>query len=105
MANNIVTNLDSEVESTQMSLLGQGVVGKTRVKGFLEIWQQQALRDADIGWNDNRLLETYELLEAKFTRALVIQLKCVRLLMEAYEALYRDDRSPRSGVEFFLDVY
>jgi hypothetical protein len=104
LANAIINDREDDLEYTRLRILGKGAVGKTRVKGFLEIWQQQALRDADIGWNANRLVEVYEMLEAKFTRALLIQLKSVRLQMEAHEALHRDKPSEPGAIDFFVDT-
>jgi hypothetical protein len=103
-ANAIVNDREDDLDYTRRRILGKAAVGTTRVKGFMEIWQQQALRDADLGWNDNRLVEVYEMLEAKFTRALLIQLKSVRLQMEAHEALHRDKPSKPGGVDFFVDT-
>ncbi|HYH85624.1 MAG TPA: hypothetical protein VEX60_09075 [Pyrinomonadaceae bacterium] len=103
-SNAIVNDREDDLEYTRVRLLGKPAVGTTRVKGFMEIWQQQALRDADLGWNANRLIEVYEMLEAKFTRALLIQLKSVRLQMEAHEALHRDKTSKPGGVDFFVDT-
>ncbi len=106
LANNIVSSLRPHIANTRMSFLGENVgAGKERVQGFLEIWQQQALRDADLGWDAQRLTDIYVLLESKFTRALLIQVKCARLLMEAYETLHREDDSEQSGVDYLVDEY
>lgn len=102
-ANAIVNDREDDLAYTRVRILGKPAVGQTRVKGFMEIWLQQALRDADLGWNANRLVEVYEMLEAKFTRALLIQLKSVRLQMEAHEALHRDKPSEKGAVDFFVD--
>jgi hypothetical protein len=104
-ANGILKARENDVKNTRRRMLGEAVTGQTRVKGFMEIWQQQALRDADLGWNANRLIEVYEMLEAKFTRALLIQLKSVRLQMEAHEALHRDNQSKKGAVDFFVEKY
>ncbi|HJQ32303.1 MAG TPA: hypothetical protein VJ866_08995 [Pyrinomonadaceae bacterium] len=104
-ANGILKARENDVKNTRRRMLGEAVTSQTRVKGFIEIWQQQALRDADLGWNANRLIEVYEMLEAKFTRALLIQLKSVRLQMEAHEALHRADPSKKGAVDFFVDKY
>lgn len=104
-ANGILKARENDVKNTRRRMLGEAVTGQTRVKGFMEIWQQQALRDADLGWNANRLIEVYEMLEAKFTRALLIQLKSVRLQMEAHEALHRDNPSKKGAVDFFVEKY
>jgi hypothetical protein len=104
-ANALLKARENDVKYTRMRMLGGDVTGKTRVKGFMEIWPQQALRDADLGWNADRLIEVYEMLEAKFTRALLIQLKSVRLQMEAYEALHRDNPSKKGAVDFFVEKY
>jgi hypothetical protein len=106
LANNIVSSLRPQVANTRMSFMGENVgAGNERVQGFLEIWRQQALRDADMGWDPQRLANIYVLLESKFTRALLIQVKCVRLLMEAYETLHREDPAVRSRLDFFANVY
>ena len=34
-------------------------VGSKRVRGFFEVWHQQALREADQGWRGERLSEIY----------------------------------------------
>jgi hypothetical protein len=104
LARNIVTKLKPEVANTRDSFHG-GIVEDVSVRGFLEIWQVQALRDADHGWNGERLARIYGLLETKFTRAMLIQLRCARLLMEAYEALHADDLSQQSGVDYFVDKF
>jgi hypothetical protein len=106
LANNIKSNVKAHVANTRMALLGDDVgAGSERVRGFLEIWKQQALRDADLGWKGKRLGEIYSLLESKFTRALLIQVKCVRLLMEAYEATHREGSSKKGAVDYFVDEY
>ena len=106
LANNIVSSLRPHVANTRMAFLGESVgAGKERVQGFLEIWQQQALRDADLGWDAQRLTDIYVILESKFTRAFLIQVKCVRLLMEAYETLHREDPTEQSGLDFLIDDY
>jgi hypothetical protein len=104
LANSIVTTLRPQVKNTRDSFHG-AVVEDVFVRGFLEIWQVMALRDADHGWNGERLARIYGLLESKFTRALLIQVKCARLLMEAYEALHGDDPSEQSGVDYFVDDF
>jgi len=102
LSNSIVTNVRSGVLNTRTRLLGEDVgTGKERVRGFLEIWREQALRDADMGWDSERLAKIYSLLEAKFTRALLIQLKAVRLLMEAYETLHTEDPSERDALDYY----
>lgn len=106
LANNIVSSLKPQVANTRMWFTGESVgAGNERVQGFFDIWRQQALRDADMGWDPQRLANIYVLLESKFTRALLIQVKCVRLLMEAYETLHRDDPAEKSRLDFFADVY
>src|SRR5215212_6324890 len=83
LAANIISKLRSQVTNTRTRLLGADVgAGNERVRGFIEVWREQALRDADAGWDGERLSKIYGLLESKFTRALLIQLKCVRLVME-----------------------
>lgn len=104
LARRIVSTLRPEVLNTRDAFHG-GAVEDVSLRGFLEIWQGQALRDADQGWNGERLAKTYTLLEAKFTHALLIQVKCVRLMMEAYEALHADDPAQSSGVDYFVDKF
>jgi uncharacterized protein YoxC len=106
LANNIISKLRSQVTNTQTRLLGKDVgAGDERVRGFIEVWREQALRDTDAGWNGERLAKIYGLLESKFTRALLIQLKCVRLLMEAYETLHAEGDSPQDALTFYADTY
>jgi hypothetical protein len=106
LANNIVTSLLSQVTNTRAHMLGEDVgAGEERVRGFIELWRAQALRDADAGWDGDRLTKIYSLLEAKFTRALLIQLKCVRLLMEAYETLHAEDDSEQDAIDFYSKTY
>jgi hypothetical protein len=106
IAFNIVSNLGSQVTNTKARMLGDDVgAGDERVRGFIEIWREQALRDADKGWDGERLAKIYGLLESKFTRALLIQLKCVRLLMEAYETQYVDGDSREDALTFYSGTY
>lgn len=105
LSRNIKSTLKPQVMNIKNCFHGGDVVGDLRTKGFLEIWQWQALRDADKGWDDKRLAEIYGLLEAKFTRVLLIQIRCLRLLIEAYEALHADDSGQKSGVDYFVDVF
>jgi uncharacterized protein YoxC len=106
LANNIITSLLSEVTNSRAHMLGEDVgAGAERVRGFIELWRAQALRDADAGWDGDRLTKIYSLLEAKFTRALLIQLKCVRLLMEAYETLHAEDDSEQDAIDYYSNSY
>jgi len=106
LANTILTNVEPHVTNTRDWLLGENVgAGEERVRGFLEIWREQALRDADMGWDKDRLAKIYELLEAKFTRALLIQLKAVRLLMEAYETLHAEGRSEEDALAYYSQTF
>src|SRR6185436_10967512 len=93
-----------EVKNTSDWFHG-GAVEDVNIRGFLDIWQAQALRGADKGWDGDRLAKIYGVLEAKFTRALLIQVRCVRLLMEAYDALHADDSAQQSGVDYFVDTF
>jgi hypothetical protein len=106
IARDIVSSLSPKVMDSRLALLGESVgTGDERVRGFLEIWREQALRDADMGWDGERLASIYSLLEAKFTRALLIQVKCVRLLMEAYEALQREGEEEMGGLDYLVNGY
>jgi regulator of replication initiation timing len=104
LSRNIILTLDAEVKNMSDWFHG-GAVEDVNLRGFLDIWQAQALRGADKGWDGERLASIYGLLEAKFTRALLIQVKCVRLLMEAYEAVHLDDPAQQSGVDYFVDTF
>ena len=97
----------ANVTNARLHMLGEdvGAGGRERVRGLLEIWKQQALREADLGWSGARLLEIYSLLEAKFTRALLIQVKCARLLMEAHQTKHLDDPAHRSAADYFADKF
>ena len=92
IAQAIVTNLDAEVDKARTRFLG-GQIGAKRVKGFLYVWRNQALREADMGWDNQRLAKIYNVLESKFTRALLTQLRCVRLMMEAQQTLFVEKKS------------
>jgi chaperonin cofactor prefoldin len=106
LANNIISGLQPQIANTRARLLGEDVgAGKERVRGFLEIWREQALRDADMGWDGDRLAKIYDLLESKFTRALLIQLKCVRLLMEAYETQHAEGASEQDALDYYSQVF
>ncbi|HJQ22938.1 MAG TPA: hypothetical protein VKA60_03405 [Blastocatellia bacterium] len=108
LANTILSSpVVANIANTRLALLGDDVGGggRERVRGLLEIWKQQALREADLGWSGNRLIEIYSLLEAKFTRALLIQLKCARLLMEAHQTRHLDDDSHKSATDYFADQF
>lgn len=102
LSDNIVTAVQPHVVNTRTWLLGEDVgAGDERVRGFIEIWREQALRDADMGWDGDRLTKIYGLLAAKFTRALLIQLKAVRLLMEAYETLHTEEPSEPDALDYY----
>lgn len=102
----LASDVAAHVANTKLAFMGDTVgAGNQRVRGFLEIWQQQALREADLGWRGDRLQQIYDVLEAKFTRALLIQVKCGRLLMEAYEAQHKHDPSHKSAVDYFADSF
>jgi hypothetical protein len=102
LSDNIITSVQPHVANTRTRLLGEDVgTGSERVRGFVEIWREQALRDADMGWDGDRLAKIYGLLEAKFTRALLIQLKAVRLLMEAYETLHTEEPSEPDALDYY----
>lgn len=102
LASSVVDN----IANSQLAFMGSTVgAGQQRVRGFLEIWQQQALREADLGWKGERLQQIYDVLEAKFTRALLIQVKCGRLLMEAHEAKHKVDPSHKGAVDYFADSF
>lgn len=102
----LASDIDARIADSQLSIMGGTVgAGKQRVRGFLEIWQQQALREADLGWKGNRLSEIYDVFEAKFTRALLIQAKCGRLLMEAHEAKHKIDPSHPGAADYFADTF
>lgn len=106
IAFNIVSNLGAHVANTKARMLGDDVgAGDERVRGFIEIWREQALRDADKGWDGERLAKIYGLLESKFTRAVLIQLKCVRLLMEAYETQHIEGDSREDAFAYYSDTY
>ena len=102
LSDNIITAVQPHVVNTRTRLLGEDVgAGDERVRGFIEIWREQALRDADMGWDGDRLAKIYDLLQAKFTRALLIQLKAVRLLMEAYETLHTEEPSEPDALDYY----
>lgn len=111
VSRDIVSKLKPEVKNTSDWFHGR-VVEDVMIRGFLDVWQSQAIRDADKairdtqkGWDSERLAKIYGVLEAKFTRALLIQVKCVRLLMEAQEALHGDDPAQQSGVDYFVETF
>lgn len=102
LASSIVTNLGADVDKTRTRFIGGQVgTGNERVRGFLEVWREQALRDADKGWDNQRLAKIYGLLESKFTRALLIQLRCVRLMMEAQQTLFFEKKSKTDAVDYY----
>ena len=106
LANNIITSLLPQITNSRTRLLGEDVgAGGQRVRGFLEIWREQALREADMGWDNDRLVKIFDLLQAKFTRALLIQFKAVRLLMEAYETLHAEDASDQDGLDYYSKTF
>lgn len=100
------SDIPTLISNAKLAFMGDTVgAGKQRVRGFLEIWQQQALREADLGWKGERLQQIYDVLEAKFTRALLIQVKCGRLLMEAHEGRHKVDSSHKGAVDYFADEF
>ena len=100
LAQSIVTNLGAEVAKVRTRLLG-GDIGTVHVKGFLYVWRNQALREADMGWDNQRLVKIYNLLESKFTRALLTQLRCVRLMMEAKQTLFAEKKSNTDAIAYY----
>ncbi|HWS89267.1 MAG TPA: hypothetical protein VN282_20000 [Pyrinomonadaceae bacterium] len=104
IAQTIVTNLDPEVEKARTRLLG-GQISGVHVKGFLDVWRNQALREADMGWDNQRLAKIYNLLESKFTRALLTQLRCVRLMMEAQQTLFAEKKSVTDAVGYYSEEF
>jgi hypothetical protein len=89
-----------------LALLGDNAgAGNERVRGFLEIWKQQMLREADLGWTGNRLSDIYNLVEQKFTRALLIQFKCARLLIEAFEVRHLERSTEKGAADYFADTF
>jgi len=106
LAANIISKLRAQVTNTRTRMLGAAVgAGNERVRGFIEVWGEQALRDADAGWNGHRLSEIYGMLESKFTRALLIQMKCVRLLMEAYQTQHAEGDSTQDALAYYSTTY
>ena len=102
----LASDVAAHVANTRLAFLGDTVgAGKERVRGFLEIWKQQALREADLGWRGERLAEIFNVLEAKFTRAMLIQLKCARLMMEAYEARRQREPSHPGAADYFAGTF
>jgi len=104
IAQTIVTNLDAEVAKTRTRFLG-GQIGTVNVKGFLYVWRNQALREADMGWDNQRLAKIYNLLESKFTRALLTQLRCVRLMMEAQQTLFAENKSTTDAIAYYSEEF
>ncbi len=104
IAQTIVTNLDPEIAKTRTRLLG-GQISNVNVKGFLYVWRNQALREADMGWDNQRLAKIYNLLESKFTRALLTQLRCVRLLMEAQQTLFAENKSTTDAIAYYSEEF
>ena len=58
-----------------------------------------------MGWDNDRLVKIYDLLQAKFTRVLLIQFKCVRLLIEAYETLHAEGASEQDGLDYYSTTF
>lgn len=104
IAQTIVTNLDAEVDKARTRFLG-GEISGVYVDGFLHVWRNQALREADMGWDNQRLVKIYNLLESKFTRALLTQLRCVRLMMEAHQTLFVEKKSPTDAVGYYSEDF
>src|SRR3712207_1118312 len=100
IAQAIVLNLDAEVSKARTRFLG-GKKGTKTVRGFLEVWRNQALQEADMGWDNQRLAKIYNVLESNFTCALITQLRCVRLMMEAQQTLFVEDKSPTDAVAYY----
>ncbi len=106
LSNDILTGpIITNIANSRLAIMGDDVgAGGERVRGLLEIWQEQALREADLGWTGGRLSQIYNLLEQKFTRALLIQVKCARLLIEAQEAQHQNDASQPGGIDYYADT-
>lgn len=103
LADQIISSvMATNIANTKLAFFGDTSTG---VRGFLDIWKQQALREADLGWKGERLQQIYNLFEAKFTRALLIQAKCGRLMMEAYQARYKVDSSKKSAIDYYADTF
>lgn len=104
IAQAIVMNLDAEVSKARTRFLG-GKKGTKTVRGFLEVWRNQALQEADMGWDNQRLAKIYNLLESNFTCALITQLRCVRLMMEAQQTLFAEDKSITDAVGYYSQEF
>jgi len=100
LAQNIVTNIGADVDKARTRMLG-GHAGTEYVRGFLDLWRNQALREADLGYDNQRLAKIYNLLESKFTRALLTQLRCVRLMMEAQQTLFVESKSKTDAIDYY----
>jgi uncharacterized protein YoxC len=104
LAQSIITNLGAEVAKVRTRLLG-GEIGGVDVKGFFYVWRNQALREADMGWDNQRLAKIYNLLESKFTRALLTQLRCVRLMMEARQTLFAEGKLKKDAISYYSEEF
>ena len=100
LARDIVAQFGADIDKSRTRLLG-GQAGTEYVRGFIDLWRNQALREADMGWDNQRLAKIYNLLESKFTRALLTQLRCVRLMMEAQQTLFVESKSKTDAVDYY----
>jgi hypothetical protein len=107
LAKNIISGpLLGKIQDSKLALLGDSAgAGNERVRGFIEIWKQQMLREADLGWTGTRLSAIYNLVGQKFTRTLLIQFKCGRLLMEAFQAKHLDRSTDKGAADYFADTF
>jgi hypothetical protein len=74
LASSLVENIDN----TQLAFVGSTVgAGKQRVRGFLEIWRQQALSEADLDWKGDRLQQILQIGTSPIREGRLGQRNCI----------------------------
>lgn len=94
------------IKDVSDALLGSTIpAGNTKVRGLLEIWGEQALQEADLGTKGQSLSDIYQLLQDKFTFALLVQGQCGRLIGDAMDALHLSDPSKPSARQYYTGTF
>ena len=108
LANSILNDgtVAGHINDISDALLGSTIsAGNTAVRGLFEIWGEQALQEADLGAKAHPLADIYQLLQDKFTVALLIQAQCGRLIANAKDALHQNNPTKPSAQKYYTDTF
>ena len=108
LANSILNDgtVAGHIQDVSDALLGSTIsAGNTKVRGLLEIWGEQALQEADLGIKGQPLADIYQLIQDKFTVALLVQAQCGRLIGNAMDALHQIQPSQPSAQQYYTGTF